>query len=148
MAITEPKDFVLAPKGTIIANGVVSVCILGTREYLFAIPLENISGSGTTVNQTKYSINNQDVLSGIKSLLEDPEIDSKQLQITILKLLSDWGLDQSKHAFEIANLMEFNIKAGFFSKGIYLKSPTDKFRQGIAVSGKDQILKFKNFYGR
>lgn len=148
MSIAENKDFVFAPKGTIIANGVVSVCILGTREYLFAIPLENISGSGITVSQTKYSINNQDVLSGIKSVLEDPEIDYKQLQITILNLLSDWGIDQSKHAFEIAKLTEFNIKAGLFSKGIYLKSTTDKFRQGIAVSGKEEILKFKNFYGK
>lgn len=148
MSVTEAKDFVFAPKGTIIANGVVSVCILGTRDYLFAIPLENIQGAGTTISQTKYSIDGQDVLSGIKSLLEDPELDSKKLQTIILSLLSDWGIDQGKHAFEVAKLLEFNIKAGFFSKGIYLKSATDKFRQGIAVSGKDQILKFKNFYGK
>ena len=149
MALTNGVDYVFVPKATLILEQITFACLVATKKYIFVIPKEGISGQGRIITTTTYSINSKDPISGIKEYLENKDITVKDLEDFLNKtLFEELGLSRDTYLIEVAKLTEFNIKASFFSKGIYFKKPGDKGFTGFPVSGKENAINLKNFYGK
>lgn len=148
MSIIETKDYVLAPKATLIAGGVVYGMCLGTKKYLFFIPISKLEGAGDYVTTTKYQIGGQSITDGLQAILANSETTIADLEAKLLSLFNDWSLNKDEYAMEIAALSEFEIKTGLFSSGIYYKTPNQKRRSALSIGGKSTLVDFKNFYGR
>ena len=148
MAIIETKDYVFAPKTTLVAGGIVTGYCLGTKKYLFFIPLSKLEGAGDYTTTTKYRIDGQSIIDGLKMILNNEDMTIPTLEAKIFELFNNWDVDQTVYAVDISTLSEFDIKIGFFSKGIYYKTPTQNRRSVLAISGKQTLIGFKNFYGR
>lgn len=149
MAITNGVDFIFIPKTTLVLDQITFACIVATPKYIFVVPKEGISGSGRTINTTKYTIRSTDPITGIKEYLENKDLTIKELEEFLNKILfEDLNLKKDQFLIEIGKQHDLMIKASFFSKGIYYKKTGDRGYTGIAISGKDNALKLKNFYGK
>ncbi|MEK7672376.1 MAG: hypothetical protein AAB373_00685 [Patescibacteria group bacterium] len=149
MSLTPNIDYVFIPKVTLILEQITFACVVATKKYIFVVPKEGLSGHGRTINTTTYTVNSKDPISGIKEYLENKDITVKDLEDFLNQILfEDLGLSKDGYLVEVGKMAEFNIKAGFFSKGIYYKKPGDKGFTGIAISGKENAINLKNFYGK
>lgn len=149
MSLTKGKDYVFAPKATLVTHAVVFASLVGTRKHIFVVPKEDISGGGSTIETTKYSISGDNLTEGVEKILQDPDMTIDELEKTLNKILfEDLKLDKDRYLLEIGKLAEFNVKAGFFSKGVYYKKPEDKRFKGIGISGKESAQAFQAFYGK
>lgn len=144
MALTEKKDFVFVPKATLVLKGVTFACVVATRKYLFVIPFENISEVGRYVQTETVSIGGSSPEEFVRGLAQLPDMTVAKLEETLMKVIEK----NPDYFVEIAALAEFNIKAGFFSKGVYYKKPGDRGYTGIAISGKQNALNLQEFYGK
>jgi hypothetical protein len=146
MSLKENLDYVFTSRSTTIQLGVVNCALVGTKEKLFFVPQNSISGGGTTVTSTKYSIGEYDVVSGVQALLQDPEQSLASLEATLRKYYQDWGLEADKYIIEIPKLKSFKIKTGFFTKGGYLKYHDRMMPQTFSLNGKGIAQTFAEFY--
>ena len=144
MALTEKKDFVFVPKATLVLNGVTFACVVATRKYLFVVPFESISEVGRYTETETVSIGGTTPEEYIMNLVKLPDITVSKLEETLMKVIEK----NPDYFVEIAALAEFNIKAGFFSKGVYYKKPGDRGYTGIGISGKQNALNLQEFYGK
>lgn len=149
MAISADVNFIFIPKATLILDQITFACIIATPKYIFIVPKEGISGQGRTINTTKYTINSTDPITGIQEYIQNKDLNIKDLEDFLNKILfEDLNLQKDQFFIEIAKHPELMIKASFFSKGIYYKKTGAKGYTGIAISGKDNAIKLKNFYGK
>lgn len=147
MAIQKDRDFIFVSKGTVMIEGVTFSFIIGTRRFLFVFPYENITGAGNVASTTKYTIGGKKPQEFFAELITDPDLTVEKFEEIVREKMASVQLSEDKYLFELAKLEEFNIKMGFLSKGIYLKR-SGQSRVGIGVSGKDDVLKAKEFYGK
>lgn len=146
MPLTAKSDFVFSPKSTVILNGITNCAVLGTSRAIYLIPIQNMSGAGSTVTTSKTSIGGADPISGIQAILNDPSQSIESLEKWAESLIKkDLGLSED-YIIVVDQLSEFNIKMGFFSKGIYYKRGESR-RQAIAGVPKAILQEFKEFYG-
>ena len=146
MHLIEGQNYVYTAKSTTLMFGVVNCTLVGTKQKLFFIPQSSISGSGNTVTSTKYTIGDHDVPEGIRAILDNPEIDSREFERKIRGYFQDWNLEAEDHIIEIQKLKSFKIKTGFFSKGGYLKFHDKFLPQSFSLNGKGNAQKFADFY--
>jgi len=147
MAIQKDRDFIFVSKGTVMIEGVTFSFIIGTRRFMFVFPYENIAGAGNVVETNKYTIGGKKPQEFFAELITDPDLTVEKFEEIVREKMASVQLSEDKYLFELAKLEEFNIKMGFLSKGIYLKR-LGQSRVGIGVSGKEDILKAKEFYGK
>lgn len=144
MTLTAKQDYVFIPKVTLVLNGVTFATVVGTRKYMFIIPFESIAEVGRRVHNTKFSIDEKNPQEFLPQLLASTDMNVAQLEEYLMDLIEK----NPQYYIEIASLAEFNIKAGFFSKGVYYKRPGDRGFTGFGISGKENALALKEFYGR
>lgn len=82
----------------------------------------------------------------MKKLLKEVE-DVKELESKFKQLIKDWNLREDDFMIDISSMKSFEIKTGFFTKGIYYKRSNER-RKAASISGKENILRFKEFFGR
>ena len=135
MTITRNTDYVFAEKSTLVSGGVVFVSVIGTKNHIFIIPKEKLSGAGRTVINEKFGTD------WLKELLSNLQTTKESFEKTLRgKLIPTYILD-------INLFTDFNIKTSFFSKGLYYKKTGDRGWSGLPLS-KNDALDFKNFYGK
>lgn len=144
MSLSAGHDYVFVPKVTLVLNGVTFAALVGTRKYLFIVPFESIAEAGRRVQTTKFSIDEKNPQEFLPQFLASPDLTLAEVEEFLMKTIEK----DPQYYLEIASLSEFNIKAGFFSKGIYYKKPGDRGFSGIGISGKENALALKEFYGR
>lgn len=147
MSIQKDRDFVFISKGTSVIEGITFAFIIGTKQHLFIFPFENIAGAGNVVETTKFSIGGKKPQEYFSELVKQSDLTVEELERITREKMKEVNLAEDKYLFDLSSLEEFNIKMGFFSKGLYLKRPGQS-RVGIGVSGKEDLLKAKEFYGK
>lgn len=144
MSLTANQDYVFIPKITLVLNGVTFASLIATRKYIFIVPFENIADAGSKVATTTFSIDQKNPQEFLSEFLKDSDLTVAKLEESLMKIINN----DPQSYLEIATLQEFNIKASFFSKGIYYKKAGDRGFKGIGVSGKENALALKQFYGK
>lgn len=147
MSIQKDRDFVFVSKGTVAIDGVNFCFIIGTRRFIFIFPYENIAGGGRIIENTKYTVGGKKPQEFFAELVTDPDLTVEKFEEIVREKMANVQLSEDKYLFDLTQLEEFNIKLSFFAKGIYLKR-SGQSRVGIGVSGKEDILKAKEFYGK
>lgn len=144
MSLTANSDYVFVPKITLVTQGVTFASLVATRKYLFIVPFENIAGNGSKVTTTTFFIDEKNPQEFLAEFLKSSDLTVAKLEEAIMKIIEN---DPDSY-LEIATLRELNVKAGFFSKGIYYKKEGDRGFRGIGISGKENALALKQFYGK
>jgi hypothetical protein len=143
--VIEGTDYVLAPKVTLLTGpGVTSGFLVGTRRFLFVVPIDAIRGAGRSVTTTTFTIDGRTPLESVRSLLAAPALTLPELEEAMHRLLSTV---EGEWIVPIEALAEFRVKTGWFSRGVYYKRSGDRGYRGFPISGREHAERVRSFYG-
>lgn len=140
--LTEKKDFIIVPKVTLIMQGVVFAVLVCTRKNIFVVPFETIESAGRDVEIETTTIGGTDPATYLTALAKSLS-DVSELENRLMELINK----DPEYFLKIADLAEFKIKAGFFSRGIYYKKPNQSGFKAFGVGSKQTALDLQQFYG-
>ena len=148
MPLTEGTEYVFAPKASYFAKtGHVKACLLGTNNIVLAIPIDTLLvqrayrffKSKTTI----HTIGDKNPVEALHELLGDAEMTLETLEVR----MKEWARDMDGSLyFDLDEMVHMKTKAGWLSRGIYLKPPKKLGYEAIPINGKEHALRVKEFY--
>ena len=146
MALQPNADYVYVPTvdltDEILATGVTKACLVGTKGFLFVVPVSAVNIQPRGGIETWWKVGDQDPKAVVETMLADPALTLGQLEGALQGLLADMP---QRRVLPVGDAEMFQVKTGWFTGGLYFKLPGEA-RKTMNIRGKENKLAVKAFY--
>lgn len=114
------KDYIFLPGVWMITdNG----CFVGTQNHLFCIPSKTQEHSSRKITTTRFSLKGKSIPEAIADLINEARI-VRELEEGLLEIKEVFP--EMTH-YNLNEIGEFKVQAGFLGSGIHVKKGTGRF---------------------
>ena len=146
MPLQPNTDYVYVPTvdvtDEILATGATKACLVGTKGFLFIVPVSAVNIQPRGGIETWWKIGTQDPRTAVEAMLADPGLTLEQLEKALQGLLA--GMPQ-RRVLNVHDAEKFQIKTGWLTGGLTFKLPGEA-RKTLNLRGKENKLAVKAFY--
>ena len=143
MRIQKQIDYVVAYKAKQIIDRII---FIGTKDFFLTFPKIIKEGVGFTITTKTYSIDNLSIEDATKKLLNNSELDIKE----IINIIKGWNIPKTTF-IELDDIEAFKVSNSWLNKSItYKPKGTNKIKGGwkpLCLSiEKEVIADIQDFY--